>query len=198
MADRTCSIDGCELPAKARGWCNKHWCRWSKYGDPLGSAVKPTPEQRFWDKVDRDGPISHLGTKCWNWTRATNNQGYGQIRYHGRLVLSHRLAYAFANGMDAAGLVDHKCHNPLCVNPGHLRSVTSKQNLENKSGLATNNTSGVRGVTWNKRNNKWRAQVGHNGRNHSAGDWDTIEEAEAAVVAKRIELHTHNDLDRVA
>lgn len=30
-----CSIDDCHAPVKARGWCNKHWERWSRYGDPL-------------------------------------------------------------------------------------------------------------------------------------------------------------------
>ncbi len=33
MAHRTCSIDGCDSPVKARGWCNTHYTRWSKYGD---------------------------------------------------------------------------------------------------------------------------------------------------------------------
>lgn len=30
-----CSIEGCMLSAVGRGWCNKHWQRWKKHGDPL-------------------------------------------------------------------------------------------------------------------------------------------------------------------
>lgn len=30
-----CSIEGCENPVQARGWCSKHYKRWSEYGDPL-------------------------------------------------------------------------------------------------------------------------------------------------------------------
>lgn len=31
---RTCSIDGCERPYKARGWCQLHYRRWLANGDP--------------------------------------------------------------------------------------------------------------------------------------------------------------------
>lgn len=27
-----CSIEGCDKPAKARGWCSKHWERWRRVG----------------------------------------------------------------------------------------------------------------------------------------------------------------------
>lgn len=30
----TCSVDGCETPATSRGWCNKHYTRWQRWGDP--------------------------------------------------------------------------------------------------------------------------------------------------------------------
>lgn len=28
-----CSVDGCDRPSKARGWCNAHYLRWKRYGD---------------------------------------------------------------------------------------------------------------------------------------------------------------------
>lgn len=31
-----CSIDGCDNRIEARGWCNRHYLRWRRYGDPLG------------------------------------------------------------------------------------------------------------------------------------------------------------------
>ena len=33
MADRTCSVEGCDRSAKARGFCNPHYQRWYRYGD---------------------------------------------------------------------------------------------------------------------------------------------------------------------
>jgi hypothetical protein len=93
--------------------------------------------------------------------------------------------------------LDHRHTCPKnCVNPDHLRPVTHKQNHENRAGPQRNGHSGVRGVTWNKKNQAWQAQVKHHQKTHYAGIFDTVEEAEAAVIAKRNELFTHNDRDR--
>ena len=43
MDERTCVIDGCSKPLNARGWCKGHYYRWSRYGDPLGSAPPRPP-----------------------------------------------------------------------------------------------------------------------------------------------------------
>lgn len=32
----TCSIEGCDRPARGRGWCDPHYKRWLRHGDPLG------------------------------------------------------------------------------------------------------------------------------------------------------------------
>lgn len=40
---RMCGIEGCDRTHYARGWCQRHWVRWRKYGDPLG---KPKPRLR--------------------------------------------------------------------------------------------------------------------------------------------------------
>lgn len=34
MTKRTCSIDGCERPAKSLGWCQMHYFRVRRHGDP--------------------------------------------------------------------------------------------------------------------------------------------------------------------
>jgi hypothetical protein len=73
--------------------------------------------------------------------------------------------------------------------------VTRSQNAQNRAGLRANNTSGVHGVSRFK--GGWLATVCHEGHSYYAGYFAELADAEAAVIAKRNELFTHNDLDRV-
>lgn len=146
----------------------------------VGVPRSLTADDRLWSQVDQNGPLhAALGTPCWIWLGMVNNAGYGTIRIGaGRRVLVHRFAYQL-----------------LRSNPAHLRFATVKQNGENL-GVARNNTSGVRGVSWDSSRYQWKAQVRHHGRPYHAGRFNTKEEASEAVRLKRIELFTHNDEDR--
>ena len=149
--------------------------------------MKKTAEERFWEKVDKTD-------ECWLWTGACERKGYGRFGYEGKVVRVHRLSYAWANGEIPEGLhIDHRCHQRNCVRPEHLRLVTNAQNHQNRRGANSNNATGVRGVSWDKRARKYRARVDLSGKWCSAGSYDTLEEAEAAVIAKRRELFTHDD-----
>lgn len=145
---------------------------------------------RFWSKVDKSGD-------CWLWTASTEN-GYGRFWVGGgKRVMAHRYAYEELVGPIPDGHdLDHKHTCPrTCVRPDHLRPATRKQNMENLSGARADNKLGVRGV--HKVKYRYRAVVGHNGKLCHVGYFDTIEAATAAAEAKRIELFTHNDKDRV-
>lgn len=145
---------------------------------------------RFWERVEKT-------ETCWNWTGGLIKGGYGKITYGGKQTVVHRVSYEMAGEVIPPGVdVDHICRNRVCVRPEHLRLATRKQNNENHGGAYKNSQSGVRGVT--KQKNRWRAQVRHNGKLISAGSYITLEEAEAAAIAKRLELFTHNAADRAA
>lgn len=146
---------------------------------------------RFWPKVDKSG-------ECWEWTAEIGRSGYGRFWLGGRRQYAHRVAYELANGpIPSEMMIDHMCHNLTCVNPDHLRPVTNKQNHENLKGATSTSSSGVLGVSWYAVTGKWRGAVGHEGRTIHVGYFDTVAEAEAAVIAKRNELFTHNRLDRI-
>jgi len=79
-------------------------------------------EERFWEKVDKNGPIikPELGP-CWIW-KGTKSCGYG-LFYIGnyKYVKAHRFAYEILVGPIPKGLEpDHLCRNTLCVNPKQL------------------------------------------------------------------------------
>ena len=118
----------CGKPAVARKLCPKHYYHERKRTGPLPSK---TPEQRFWEKVTKQGPIPvyrpELGP-CWLWKGALSS-GYGSFSLDGRTQYAHRIAYGWLVGQIPDGLqLDHLCRNPPCCNPTHLEPVTSGEN----------------------------------------------------------------------
>lgn len=39
----TCAIEGCGKPRATREWCNGHYIRWRRHGDPLGASKRKCP-----------------------------------------------------------------------------------------------------------------------------------------------------------
>jgi hypothetical protein len=114
-------------------------------------------EERFWEKVDKNGPIYEpLGSRCWVWIASKGRGGYGQIEIQrGKSPMhSNRLAWELTNGPIPNGLhVLHICDNPPCCNPEHLFLGT---NLDNQRDMMKkgrrNPPAGVRShsakLTW--------------------------------------------------
>ena len=78
--------------------------------------------------------------------------------------------------------VDHIDRNPLNNVPKNLRLVTRSVNAAN-SGKQSNNTSGYKGVSWSKQNQKWRACIAKDSTFIHLGYFDDILDAAAAVNA---------------
>ena len=193
MPKPVCAFEACERESKTVNLCHAHYEQ-KRRGKPLTQLTLQalTFEQRFWSKVDKS-------SDCWEWTAYVSKAGYGAVQYDGRVRPAHRVSYEIEHGRVSSDLeIDHKCHNRSCVNPAHLQAVPKNLNQENRSGLTSRNTSGFRGVKWNKDRRKWEASVKKDGRSYYCGLFTSAEEAGQAALAKRLELQTNNLLDRKA
>jgi hypothetical protein len=161
MGKRICTIEGCVRKEIARGWCPAHYQRWRLHGDPLGLAPpRPSQSERFWSKVDRDGPIPadapHLG-QCWLFLGTVGKPGYGYFDVSRRRFQAHRWGYVDAGGYIPQGLdLDHLCFVRNCVNPSHLEPVTHRENVlrsrTNPSAVNARRTHCVRGHPFDEPN----------------------------------------------
>lgn len=184
----TCTVSGCTTAVLAKEMCNMHYVRLTVYGSTDDPRIARR-NRRFWARVEKTD-------NCWNWTGTIDRLGYGAgLVIDGKTIRPHRYAYQQLVG-ELPKELDHRCHNRRCVNPEHLRPATRSQNLENLSGARSDSGTGIRGVSFHKLTGKYLAQVCKNGKQHYCGAFEKIEDAEAAAIAKRLELYTFNELDR--
>ena len=122
--DNLCSSQPCNRKAISRGFCDKHYRRFWKYGSPACCGTRKVAEgdedQRFHQKyiVQDNG--------CWIWQAGTspNNKGVLYSKFskdNGVTTSGHRFAYAkYVGEIKRGAYICHKCDTPLCVNPEHL------------------------------------------------------------------------------
>lgn len=211
VSKRICCVDDCEREAYKRKWCGMHYQR----GKAAGTITTPTPEQAAWENVKPDAvpPECPVGAKLipltdgltfaivdaddygwltqWRWWPQPHGDGYayrhiytpgedGYTHYAGSLLM-HRVLMQTPDGLDT----DHINRNRLDNRRGNLRCVDRAQNNYNTA-IWVNNTSGHKGVSWNKRTKSWRAYIGGGGSMGSRrelGHFKNIEDAVAARLA---------------
>ena len=84
--------------------------------------------EAFWANVTASDP-----NECWPWQAGSKGgRGYGYARVKGASMGAHRVSWLLHTGkMPRAGFVImHKCDNPICANPHHLREGTQSENMQ--------------------------------------------------------------------
>lgn len=123
-------------------------------------------------------PGSSAGTR--------DRKGHVRIKFGQQRIAAHRLAWLFVTGSWPDGQIDHvnrdRGDNRFC----NLRLATNSQNQAN-CWRSSSNSSGFKGVSWSKKDRKWRAQIKVGGAYRFLGNFDTPEQASAAYAAVAIE-----------
>jgi len=115
------------------------------------------------------------------------SKGYKQVGIAGKQHYIHRLIFLYHYGY-LPKYIDHIDGDKLNNKIENLRECTNGQNCQNST-LRKDNTSGIKGVNWNNRTNKWRAVIYNKGKSISLGEFSHLFEAACSIIPKRLELH---------
>lgn len=119
-----------------------------------------------------------------------NAQGYLVVGIGGKLALAHRIAWALIKGIDLDEVpaeLDHKNTTRDDNREANLRPATRTQNTRNTK-LSAANSSGYKGVYFDKALGFWRSRIMVDGKNRHLGLFDTVEAAAEARAAAQV-LH---------
>lgn len=132
MIKQKCSILECNKLSSRRGFCNKHYRRFMKYGDSEISA---------YNRVDKGAPqefvkeaLSTNEEECLIWPYSKDSDGYGWDLLEEKMRSVHRFVCEKEHGppLGERDQAAHSCGNPSCVNRKHIRWATRSENMIDK------------------------------------------------------------------
>jgi hypothetical protein len=113
---------------------------------------------------------------------------YIHIKICKKSYMAHRLAWLYMYGEFPTEYIDHidcdKSNNKI----ENLRLSSNQQNQFNR-GIPKNNTSGVKGVSWFKRDKKWQVTIYVDKKAKSFGRYINFDEAVSVAVEARKKHH---------
>lgn len=123
---RLCSIPKCGRIHKSSGYCNRHYLRYQRYGDPL--ARSPYKYKVVtWLKVNS----FNTQDECLLWPFSKLPNGYGQCENYLDVGKgAHRNMCFLVHGAPPTPkhIAARSCRNKLCVAPKHLSWKTRNEN----------------------------------------------------------------------
>jgi len=140
------------------------------------SICETSPSGLIWIKRPKQSKV-----KVGDVAGRKHHLGYWQVKFKGKLYLTHRVVYVLKTGLDLLELpIDHPVSREDNIN---TRLATYSQNNYNRpkqktfKGLKT--TSQYKGVCFSKNANKWQASICFNKKNIYLGQFE--KEIDAAI-----------------
>lgn len=122
--------------------------------------------------------------------------GYQQISVFKQVCLAHRLAWLHVHGEWPSEQVDHINGDRSDNRLANLRAASSAENHQNR--ISNRGISKYIGVSWNAQRRKWQAHIAVDGKSRYLGLFDSEEEAYAAYLEAKRELHPFSPVPREA
>ena len=135
----------------------------------------PDTGKLFWNKRPSNRVI--VGSEVGNY----NDQGYKVCRFKGKALRVHRVVWAITKGEHPSEFIDHINGDRGDNRIDNLRVVSNAENLQNMKE--------AKGYTHHKKLNKWMAQIAVNKEHKYLGIFNTKQEAHAAYLKAKKELH---------
>lgn len=111
----------------------------------------------------------------------TINKGYIRIRVHNKKYYAHQIIWLGIYGY-IPKIIDHKDkvkhHNWL----SNLREINNRKNIIN-SNIRKDNTSGIKGIGFNKKEKAWVSRIRSNKKSYYIGSYKDFNEAVCARLA---------------
>lgn len=143
----------------------------------------------FW-RIDRGA--ARTGLKA----GTSDGRGYLQIMINKKRYRAHRLAWLYMTGEMPADQIDHINGNRSDNRIENLRAVTGTINKRNQK-TPKNNSSGVIGVRWNKKDSRWHARICLDGKFKHLGCFSSKAEAVDARMRANEANHFHANHGRL-
>ena len=114
--------------------------------------------------------------------------GYVKVRADGKMYMAHRLIYKMFNKNFETGTLDHINNNRADNRIENLRMASRAENNRNAV-IRKDNTSGVKGVYWNSRENYYTAAISYNGKRKVLGNFKDLALATEFIQLARDMVH---------
>lgn len=107
---------------------------------------------------------------------------------------AHQLAWFYVHGEWPRGVIDHRNGERADNAIANLRDVSREVNQQNMRRATVSSKTGVLGVSFDASRMKFAAYISVDGRTKRLGRFQTADEASAAYLAAKRQLHPGNTL----
>jgi hypothetical protein len=129
-----CAVKDCKRPHSAFGYCEPHYARFKRHGDPNAGIADRGAGLAFIEDVLSRKPTN----ACIEWFRpfrGKSRKSYASVSVDGKSWPAHRYVCFRAHGPEPHPNMEtcHSCANKRCINPQHLRWGTEADNGADRS-----------------------------------------------------------------